>query len=240
MHYAAPLMSNVDPTQRGSAALDDGLRRQLVNLGGREVAGWKVGLTSGSSRDAMGPGFRPFGYILRERVHRSGAALSRGAFARVGVENELCFRMARGLSGAAGRTDAIDAVGSVMPAFEINEQRLGRDASPADRLADDLNQWGIVLGEPQRLDWHGFDFSALRVALARDGAVVETVAAAGHIDDHFESIAALARQLHRFGRALDAGAVVITGAYTRQIVAAAGRWEGDFGVAIGKVGVEFT
>lgn len=240
MHYAAPSMPNSHPSQHSSAALDEGLRRQLVNLGGREVAGWKVGLTSGSSRDAMGPGFRPFGYILRERVHGSGAMLSRSEFARVGVENELCFRMAVGLSGEVNRSDVIDAVDSVMPAFEINEQRLGGDASPADRLADDLNQWGIVLGEPQLLNWRGFDFSALRVALAKDGAVIETVAAAGHIDDHFESIAALVRQLHRFGRALDAGAVVITGAYTRQGVAEAVRWEGDFGAAIGKVSVEFT
>ncbi len=222
------------------AELDDGLRRQLARLGERSIAGWKVGLTSGKSRDAMGQGFRPFGYILRERVHRSGAVLSLGGFGRVGVENEMCFRIGATLRGEVERSDVLAAVDAVMPAFEINEPRLGADASQADRLADNLSQWGIVVGEAQRLDWRNFDFSALEVALARDGVVVETVAAQGHIDDHFESIAALARQLHRFDRALEAGSLVITGAFARQAVTAAARWEGDFGPVVGKVRVEFA
>ena len=222
------------------AELDDGLRRQLARLGERSIAGWKVGLTSGKSRDAMGPGFRPFGYILRERVHRSGAVLSLGGFGRVGVENELCFRIGATLRGEVERSDVLAAVDAVMPAFEINEPRLGADASQADRLADNLSQWGIVVGEAQRLDWGNFDLSALEVALAKDGAVVETVAAQGHIDDHFESLAALARQLHRFDRALEAGSLVITGAFARQAVTAAARWEGDFGPVVGKVRVEFA
>ena len=222
------------------AELDEGLRRQLARLGERSIAGWKVGLTSGKSRDAMGPGFRPFGYILRERVHRSGAVLSLGDFGRVGVENELCFRIGATLQGEVERNDVLAAVDAVMPAFEINEPRLGADASQADRLADNLSQWGIVVGEAQRLDWPNFDFSALEVALAKDGVVVETVAAQGHIDDHFESMAALARQLHRFDRALEAGSLVITGAFARQAVTAAARWEGDFGPVVGKVRVEFA
>ena len=222
------------------AELDDGLHEQLARLGERSIAGWKVGLTSGKSRDAMGPGFRPFGYILRERVHRSGAVLSLGDFGRVGVENELCFRIGATLQGEVERNDVLAAVDAVMPAFEINEPRLGADASQADRLADNLSQWGIVVGEAQRLDWPNFDFSALEVALAKDGVVVETVAAQGHIDDHFESMAALARQLHRFDRALEAGSLVITGAFARQAVTGAGRWEGGFGPVVGKVRVEFA
>ena len=222
------------------AELDDGLHEQLARLGERSIAGWKVGLTSGKSRDAMGPGFRPFGYILRERVHRSGAVLSLGDFGRVGVENELCFRIGATLQGEVERNDVLAAVDAVMPAFEINEPRLGADASQADRLADNLSQWGIVVGEAQRLDWPNFDFSALEVALAKDGVVVETVAAQGHIDDHFESMAALARQLHRFDRALEAGSLVITGAFARQAVTGAARWEGGFGPVVGKVRVEFA
>lgn len=224
---------------------DDGLRTQLERLGTREVGGWKVGLTSGQARDSMGAGFRPFGYILRERIHASGARLKLADFPppdapRVGVENELCFRLRSTLGGDASRADAMAAVDCAMPAFEINERRLGAGANPAERLADNLNQWGIVVGEPKRLDWQRFDFEALDVALAKDGAVVETVAAGGHIDDHFASLAALARQLHRFGRVLSAGMVVITGSYTRQSIAGASRWTGDFGPAIGEVAVEFA
>ena len=195
---------------------DEGLRRQLANLGDRPVAGWKIGLTSGVARDSMGQGFRPFGYILADRVFSSGAVIPLAPFRqgediRVGVENELCFRMATALSGDASADEARAAVESVAAGFEINEQRLPRDASVVDRLGDDLNQWGIVAGEDVVPDFGAFDFASLSVALSLNGDVVETVAARGHIDDHFDSIAALARQLGRFGRTLEAGSRVITG-----------------------------
>ena len=235
---------------------DEGLRRQLANLGDRPVAGWKIGLTSGVARDSMGTGFRPFGYILSSRVFSSGAVIPLAPFRdgvpspdgapspngddiRVGVENELCFRLGKALSGDASADEACAAVASVAPGFEINEQRLARDASIVDRLGDDLNQWGIVAGEDVVLDFPTFDFASLSVALSLDDAVVETVVARGHIDDHFASIAALARQLGRFGRTLDAGSRVITGSYTRQRVAGTCRWQGDFGPQIGRVSVEF-
>ncbi|MCY4013540.1 MAG: hypothetical protein OXG82_12590 [Gammaproteobacteria bacterium] len=223
---------------------DEGLRRQLANLADRPVAGWKIGLTSGTARDSMGVGFRPFGYILADRVFPSGGVIPIAPFRtdegiRVGVENELCFRMGVALTGDASPDEARAAVASVAPGFEINEQRLPRDAGVVDRLGDDLNQWGIVAGEDADLDFSTFDFASLSVALALNGVVVETVAADGHIDDHFASIAALARQLGRFGRTLEAGSRVITGSYTRQRVADACRWEGDFGPEIGRVSVEF-
>ena len=223
---------------------DEGLRRQLQNLAERPVAGWKIGLTSGVARDSMGAGFRPFGYILADRVFASGAVIPLAPFRdregiRVGVENELCFRMGAALSGDVTPVEARSAVESVASGFEINEQRLPRDTSVVERLGDDLNQWGIVVGEDVVLDFSTFDFESLNVALALDDVVVETVAARGHIDDHFASIAALARQLGRFGRTLEAGSRVITGSYTRQRVAAACRWQGDFGPEIGRVSVEF-
>ena len=42
---------------------------------GKQIGGWKVGMTSGGSRDAMGAGVRPFGYVLDERVLNSGARI---------------------------------------------------------------------------------------------------------------------------------------------------------------------
>lgn len=238
-----PALGSSSSAQGVRGEHDAGLRAQLERLGTRDVGGWKVGLTSGQARDSMGAGFRPFGYILRERIHSSGATLRLDDFGdapRVGVENEVCFRLRSSLGGAASPADVMAAIDCAMPAFEINERRLGAGANATERLADNLNQWGIVVGEGKRLDWRRFDFGALEVALAKDGAAVETVAADGHIDDHFVSIAALARQLHRFGRALSAGMVVITGSYTRQSVVGASRWEGDFGPALGKVAVEFA
>ena len=222
---------------------DAGLRRQLEDLdrklaAGARLAGWKVGLTSGTSRDAMGVGFRPFGHILAERVFPSGAALTLSDFNAIGVENEVCFTMGATLAGEVSAAAARTAVASAAPGFEINEPRLGGSASAAARLADNLSQWGIVVGAERPLD--GIDFDALEVALQCDGGVQATVCARGHIDDHFASIAALAAQLGRFGRRLEPGQRVITGAFGRRPVTAPSRWRGNFGAALGVVEVSFA
>ena len=223
--------------------LHAGLSRQLETLEGKLAAGeslggWKVGLTSGQARDSMGAGFRPFGYILESRIFASGARIGLDAFERVGVENECCFTIGRELAGEVSRDAVADAVQGVAPAFEINERRLPVSAPPADRLADDLSQWGIVAGDPRGVA--GVDFDSLVVTLARAGEAVETVAARGHIEDHFDSIAALAAQLSRFGRALQPGQRVITGSFGRSPVTEPSRWSGDFGSELGVVEVVFA
>lgn len=223
--------------------LHAGLSRQLETLEGKLAAGetlggWKVGLTSGQARDSMGAGFRPFGYILDGRIFASGARIGLDAFERVGVENECCFTIGRELAGDVSRDAVADAVRGVAPAFEINERRLPADAPAQDRLADDLSQWGIVAGVPRTVA--GIDFESLVVTLARDGEAVEAVAARGHIEDHFDSIAALAAQLSRFGRTLRPGQRVITGSFGRCPVTGPSRWSGDFGSELGVVEVVFA
>ena len=220
--------------------LYSGLERQLVRLGARKNAGWKVGLTSGQARNSMGVGFRPFGYILAERVFSTDTQLPFSEPGIYGLENELCFSFESDVGQDADRDDLINAVATVAPAFEINEQRLKSEATPQQRLEDNLSQWGIVVGEGRRLDWSAFPFDSLSVDLTRDGEHVETVAAKNHIDDHFDSLVALAATLARFDRSIKAGDQVITGSYTRQRIVRSGCWRGDFGAAIGDVEVEFS
>ena len=224
--------------------LEAGLQRQLDALGDRAPAGWKVGLTSGAARDSMGEGFRPFGHILPDRVFDSGARIPLAGLQTPGIENELCFRLGRALEGQVSRRQVLDAVASVAPAFELIERRLSAGAGQVEHLADNLAQWGIVVGEERQLDWECSPFSGLAVALRRDGEEVQRVAAAGHIDDHFASIAALAAQLARFDRCLDAGARIITGSFTKQAVAGPCRYEGDFDVGaaqgLGQVVMEYV
>ena len=66
---------------------------------GEQLGGWKLGLTSGRSRDAFGAGIRPFGFILAGRIYPSGAILER--LPGLGVENELCWVLAEPLTGLA-------------------------------------------------------------------------------------------------------------------------------------------
>lgn len=209
---------------------------------GEQLGGWKLGLTSGRSRNAFGHGVRPFGFILASRIYDSGAVL--GRLPGLGVENELCWVLAETLAGeSVTAADARRAVAGVAPAFELNQNRLPGDAAPGLRVADNLSQWGLVVGAAQpvaglvELDAL---LEELTVTLLRDGELCERVSARGHIDDHFESLARLARELARYGRSLAPGEQVITGAYTRHVVERPGTWRGDFGATLGEVEVTFS
>ena len=224
--------------------LEAGMRRQLDALGAGAPAGWKVGLTSGAARDSMGEGFRPFGHIRSDRVFDNGASIPFAEFRTPGIENELCFRLGRTLEGPVSRQQVLDAVASVAPAFELIERRLPRGAGQAEHIADNMAQWGIVVGEETTFDWERFPFSTIAVTLHRDGEAVQRVAADGHIDDHFASIAALAAQLAAFGRRIESGARIITGSFTKQAVASPCRYEGDFDAGeaqgLGRVVMEYA
>lgn len=203
---------------------------------GDTVGGWKLGMTSGASRNAMGPGVRPFGFVRGSRVLTSGAVLSLAELAKGGVENELCLIIGASLGADATAEQACAAVAAVAPAFEINQKRLSADASPGLRVADDLSNWGIVVGTPVSPP---SDLDDLTVTLFGDGRELASVSSRGHIDDHYESLATLARRLGQFGLALEPGQKVITGAFARTAFAA-GRYRGDFGAAIGTVEVEIA
>lgn len=211
------------------------LRRHAAE--GRAVGGWKVGLTSGAGRDSFGAGVRPFGFVLANRVFRSPAELTLSTIVTAGVENELCFVMDTALGKGATAAAARRAVRGVAPAFEINQLRLRGRASPGLAVAENLSQWGIVVGAAVAVA--KVDFDAINVTLACDETTVETVAARGHIDNHFESLAVLANRLAQFGLALEAGHHVITGSFTRQSVPGPSRWTGEFGAPLGTVRVAF-
>ncbi len=234
-----------DPAGLGEdLSVDDGERLQLALLDrwcdeGEALGGWKVGLTSGRSRDAFGAGIRPFGFILAGRILDSGATVEAERVRRCGIETELGFRIGRELAGSAVTPqDARAAVDAVAPAFEINERRIDAGAPPGARVADDLAQWGIVVGDDVSPVPRDFDFDALVVEMLFNGELADSVAAKGNIDDHFVSIARLAQELAKFDLGLEPGQRIITGAYTRHQVQSNGRWEGRFG-SLGGVSVSF-
>ncbi len=226
------------PIDAGTLSVDEAQTAQVRLLErwqaqGETVVGWKLGLTSGRSRDAFGPGIRPFGFILGSRLHASGDHIQAARIGRGVVENEVCFRMGHTLDGSATREIAVAAVDGVAPAFEVNQRRIPDGSEPAARVADNLSNWGLVVGDflPKAPE-----LDQLIVTLTHDGTEVDSVSTEGHIDDHFESIARLARRLAQYGLALSKGDYVITGAFTRARLEA-GRFTGTFSPELGSVSV---
>jgi len=219
-------------------SIQDGQRLQLALLQrwqarGETLGGWKIGMTSGQNRNALGDGIRPFGFLLAGRILPSGSTLGIEALHRGQVENELCFLMGTSLGAGATAGDAAAAVAAVLPAFEINQKRLPPQAPPGLRVADNLSNWGIVIGDPVHAP---AQLGELRVTLRQRTGIIEQVASAGHIDDHYESLAVLANTLAEHDLTLSPGQYVITGAYGKTAFAP-GSYYGHFDLDIGEVTV---
>lgn len=231
----APLL---DQLQAFDLDLETGQQVQLSLLQryldeGATLGGWKIGMTSGASRNAMGDGIRPFGFVLQSRILTSHSELARSSLYKGGVENELCLILGDALGADATPERAKRAVAQIAPAFEINQKRLPPDAPPGLRVADNLSNWGIVVGEPTAVP---DTLDEMTVALFANDAVVETVSSADHIDDHFASLAILARELAKYDQPLRAGHKIITGAYGKTPFAA-GHFRGEFDQNVGTVDV---
>jgi len=221
---------------------DHGLRVQLGVLdrwlaSGERLGGWKIGMTAGDGRDQMGPGFRPFGYVLESRIFSSGCLLDLAAIGTTVIETEVAVLVGRPLRGAVTPDEVVAAVAAVMPAFEIVQRRLPGPAPDALLLANDLGQYGVVLGAPRRWERR---LGEVTVDVVRDGAPVATVGPGFDIDEPAVSIAALCASLDRFGLGLEPGQRVITGAYFMTTVEGPSHWRARFAPDIGEVSATFT
>jgi 2-keto-4-pentenoate hydratase len=211
----------------------EGLRWQAEALAatlaaGARLAGWKVGLSSRGSRDLMGPGVRPFGYILADGVIDSGTQVTAQALAGCRLEPELCLVMGTRLAGpAVTPAQARAAVRAAAASFEIITPSLPGQPSDAAKAAVRMNQWGIVAGAGAPLPP---DITTAAVELRHDGAVLGSASMTQDIiDDPFVSLTRLCAALAPFGLGLEPGERIITGSLLAAIPAEPGRWEADFG-----------
>ena len=225
----------------GRLDLDAALTAQLRVLrsrleAGERLGGFKVGLTSERARRTIGADVRPFGYILAHRVLRSGATVDSTSIRRGSVEPELCFTLARRLTGPVSPADARAAVSRVAAGFELNEARPGSARRDLGLLvADDLTQWGIVEGSGVEVG-PDTDLSGVECTLERNGKVVYRGVSRDELDDHFASLARLAEVLGRHGQALEPGYKVITGAFARNEMVAGDEWRATYS-GVGEVAI---
>jgi 2-keto-4-pentenoate hydratase len=231
---------------KGALDLDAALTVQLGILerrleAGAALAGWKIGLTSARVRERFGTTRQPFGHILEASVHGSGDQVDLANFrGATGVEPELCLTLGTALAGpGANAEDARLATGAISAGMEINEIRITDAGDFPLLVADNLAQWGIVVGATLSPVPDGFDSDAVRARIDCEGETKSEDLGADVIDDHFLSLAALANELAPFGRRLEPGQRVITGSFSNHRVPQASRWEAQFS-GIGSVAINFA
>jgi 2-keto-4-pentenoate hydratase len=207
---------------------------------GEEQAGWKIGFTSPAVRTHFRSDSPVFGYLLAHRGFSSGLSFSFADMIAPLIESELCFVLAKPLKGpgvTAGQ--ALDAVASVAPAFELLEGRGDMAADLGLGVADDVLQWGWVTGAEVRPYPRDLKLGALRAEITRNGETVLDVRGKDVIDNQLESIAWLANRVADFGASLKVGQRILSGSFSRPLPLARGeRWETRFS-GVGSVAARF-
>ncbi len=234
------------PALRGRLTLEQALRAQLA-VRQRKAAingpqgGWKVGLTSERVRKRYGTDARPFGHIMADDIYESGATVPLLRFPNASLEPELCFTVGATLRGpGVTPAQARKAIAAVSAGFELNQGRAGGVKDFPLTVADNLSQWGIVVGETLQPIPASLELAKIKVTLRRGKAVVsETGGGPETIDDHFLSLSILANTLAAYGEVLAAGMRVITGSFAKVDVAAGQTWAAEF-AGIGAVKVKFS
>jgi 2-keto-4-pentenoate hydratase len=216
--------------------LDEAYRIQLgmvarrVAAGERQI-GWKVGLTAPAIQQQFGFHEPVFGCILDSRP--SGHVFRPGELIRPGFEPELCLRVRETLRGEVDAAAVRRAIDAVYPALEIIETRGDFTAQIALAMADNAQQKTVVLGGPMALADLAPEGVAATVRI--NGEVMATGRGDAVLGNPLNSVIWLARKLAEFGRAIEAGEIIMSGSFTRQFPIAPGdRVEVEF-AGVGKV-----
>jgi len=232
------------PEWEETLSIDEAYALQLavldrhIEIGSRQI-GWKVGLTAKPIQEQFNVHEPGFGFLLDDAPRASGDAIEFAALIAPGIENELCMTMRTALAGP-GVTfdDAVAAIASVAPAFELIETRGDSRGSLAKGIPDNLQQKGIVLGTPVPIAILG-SLADVRVRLDINDSPADEGTSAAVLGNPVNSVVWLANKLAEYGRSIAAGEIVMTGSFIRQFAVAQGdSFHADFD-GVGVVEVRF-
>ncbi|MFK5977283.1 MAG: fumarylacetoacetate hydrolase family protein [Rhizobiaceae bacterium] len=195
---------------------------ELREADGDSIAGWKVGLTAEAMQIQRGMNEPCLGHLLQSGQVLSPAIFQFDELISPGFENELCFRLKAPLSGTnVSFEEAATAIGEVAPALEIIERRSGFSNDFPLAMAGNAQQKSFVTGAFISLS-QGFDLSQVTATISVNGEVQETATGDKVLGNPINSLIWLAAKLAEYGRVIDAGAVVMSGSFTKQYSIAKG------------------
>lgn len=187
-----------------------------------KVAGLKIATTTKVMQALMGIDHPCGGMIYEKTIQTSPAHIRKSDYMNVVVECELAVRLARDLPAKAepySRAEVCAAIGEVIPAFELIEDRnaVYKESRALSLIADNAWNAGIVLGKPVTLPG-GLDLDGIEASLAIGGKPAK----AGKTDDPLGALAWVANLAIERGRPMTKGMVVITGSCIATLPIAAG------------------
>lgn len=209
----APIVPRLVPAGAESGYVVQDVNTRFWQEQGRRIVGAKIGLTSAAVRAQIGVDEPDFGVLFEDMRVEDGGLVDQATLMQPRLEAEIAFRMGSELPDAEiSRGDIIAATASVSAAIEIVASRIeGWRCSIADTVADNASAGLFVLGNEAH-ELAPDVLPSLTMSLSCDGKVVSQGVGAASMGDPVEAVLWLARTLARWGRPLQAGDIVLSGA----------------------------
>ncbi len=238
----------IDPLTQTLHGIDveDAYVIQVLQVGdrlaeGRQLQGFKVGLTAAAMQEMLGVAEPDYGHLLDDMFVADGGTIPASRLCAPRAEVEVAFVLKDRLQGpGVSANDVIEATAHLKPAIEVIDSRI-RDwkIKLPDTIADNASSARVVVGSGA-VPVGAVDLPAIGAVLRRNGQIVETGTGSAVMGNPAEAVAWLANTLHAFGVTLEPGWLVLPGSCTRAVDVAPGDLiEGEFD-GLGRVRVSFA
>ena len=191
---------------------------------GRQVRGYKVGLTSKAMQEMSGATEPDFSAMTDDLFLPEDIPIDFGHFFKPMVEIEIAFVLKHALKGPGILpVDVLRATDFILPAIEIVDFRVGPGPgmTVVDTVADLAACGAAVLGaNPRRLQ--DIDLRRVHGQMIINGEIAQQGYASAVLGNPVTAVAWLANKLGEFGITFEPGQAILTGSFVRAMPVKAG------------------
>ena len=191
------------------------VQKELINLRineGETLIGLKMGFTSEAKMQQMGVHDLIWGRLTSSMLIPNNSTTARSQYIHPRVEPEICFRIAKDITGELNETEVVEYVDAVAAAIEIIDSRYQNfKFSLEDVVADNCSSIGFAVG-----DWMPVQESLnnLSMELFIDDKTVADGSSNDIMNNPWKSLAAATRLAAKYGEPIKKGMYIMAGAAT--------------------------
>jgi 2-keto-4-pentenoate hydratase len=219
----APIRDLIAPTDVASAYAVQEFNTKYWLGRGRKLVGRKIGLTAVAVQKQLGVDQPDFGLLFDDMLAAEDRAIPFAELMQPKVEAEIAIVLKKPLTKAQHSVaDIADATDYACAAIEIVGSRIANwDIKLADATADNASSSHFVLGA-RKVPLARADLVNCAMTMVRRGETVSTGSGAACMGNPLNAAVWLADTMVKYGRPLQAGDVIMTGALGPMVAVSAG------------------
>lgn len=222
-------LTHPDMTMDDAYAVQSQWVDRKVTQDGRNVVGYKIGLTSRAMQRVMKIDTPDYGVLLDDMVFPNNSEIRAADFLDPQIEVELAFVLKERLFGADVTPEQVMAATDyVIPAFELIAARsfrvhpeTGYTRTVCDTIADNAANAGIIMGG-RKVAPDDVDLRWCGAIVKRNQTIEQTGLAAAVLDHPANGICWIAKRFAQHGIGLEPGQILLSGSFTAPVKVQAG------------------